>query len=344
VPLRIAQIAPVWVPVPPITHGGTEYVVSLLTEELIARGHHVTLFASGDSKTAGTLVSSCPKAIWRDRTLRDPHACILHLIQKVTENANQFDIIHSHIGFYFAPFARQLTIPIVQTLHRPLYPETHHLYQEAKNIKFVAISKDQAQSASPLSIEQVIYHGLPLERYPFSKHSEGYLLFLSKIDEEKGVIEAIEVARIAKRRLIIAGNIVGKDGWEFFVRRIKPRLNEKIIYIGQADFDKKVKLMQGADALLFPILRREPFGLVMIEALACGTPVLAFPEGSVPEIIENGKTGFFARSTLHMARLVSKIPEISRHMCRAVAERHFSLERMTNEYEKLYRKILSKQA
>ena len=166
----------------------------------------------------------------------------------------------------------------------------------------------------------------------FSKHSEGYLLFLSKIDEEKGVIEAIEVARIAKRRLIIAGNIVGKDGWEFFVRRIKPRLNEKIIY------------MQGADALLFPILRREPFGLVMIEALACGTPVLAFPEGSVPEIIENGKTGFFARSTLHMARLVSKIPEISRHMCRAVAERHFSLERMTNEYEKLYRKILSKQA
>jgi len=341
--MRIAQIAPLWVPVPPITHGGTEYIVSLLTEELIKRGHDVTLFASGDSHTSGKLVSTCPKAIWRDRTLEDPHACILHLIKKAVQSAHEFDIIHNHLGFYFAPFAQELETPVVHTLHRPIYPETNRLYQETPNTHFVAISRDQAASAAPLTIEKIIYHGIRIDQYPFSANPKGYLLFLSKIDEEKGIIEAIEAARIAKQKLILAGNIVGKKGHEFFVRRVKPRLDGKNIeYAGQADFNKKIELLSGADALLFPIRRREPFGIVMIEALMCGTPVIAFPKGSVPEIIEDGKTGFLARSTIHMAHLVKKIPEINRNTCRKVAEERFSLGRMVDEYEKLYRDILER--
>lgn len=345
--MRIAQIAPVWVPVPPRTHGGTELVVSLLTEELVARGHEVTLFASGDSKTAGKLISSCPRAIWRDTQLNDPHACIMSLLAKATEMADQFDIIHNHAGFYFTPFTQHISTPVVQTLHRPLYPETHRLYREAKNAKFVAISHDQAKSADPLPIVRVIHNGIPVDRYAFSPESKGYLLFLSRIAPDKGIIEAIEAARLANRRLIIAGNIVrrkvaGEDDYDFFIRRVKPRIdNTNIVYVGEADFGKKVELLRGAAALLFPVRRREPFGLVPVEAMACGTPVIAFRAGATPEIIDDGKTGFLVDGIRSMARATEHIKEIDRAACRQVAEKRFSHLRMVDEYEQLYNELVA---
>jgi len=345
--MRIAQIAPLWVPVPPRTHGGTELIVSLLTEELIGRGHNVTLYASGDSQTAGKLISTCPRAIWRDPGLKDPHACIMSLVSRVLADAGQYDLIHNHAGFYFTPFARHIQTPIVQTFHRPIYPETHRLYLETTNTAFVAISKDQAKSAEPIPIARVIYNGIPLDRYPFSSTSKGYLLFLSRIAPDKGIIEAIEAARAAHRKLIIAGNIVrrkvsGHDDYDFFVRRVKPRIDgSQIVYVGEADFGKKVELLRGADALLFPVRRREPFGLVPIEAMACGTPVIAFRQGSTPELIDDGITGLLVDGVRSMAKATGRIATIDRNACRRVAEERFSATRMVDEYENLYRELVS---
>lgn len=316
-------------------------MVSLLTEELVRRGHDVTLFASGDSQTAGKLVAPCPRALWRDPTLRDPHACIMRMMSQLGAQASDFDIIHNHAGFYFTPFAKCLETPSVMTVHRPIHPETKLLYQqEASYIRFVAISHDQASSLAPVPAAQVIYNGIPLERYPFSQNPNGYVLFLSKIDPEKGIIEAIEAARLAQRKLIICGNIVGEAGHEFFVRRVKPRLNDQIVYVGQADFAKKIELFSRASALLFPVRRREPFGMVIAESLACGTPVIAFRAGSTPELIEDGKTGFLVNSIPAMARAVQRIPELQRSVCREAAEKRFSHLRMVDEYETLYHELL----
>lgn len=345
--MRIAQIAPLWVPVPPRTHGGTEFIVSILTEELRRRGHDVTLFASGDSRTSGQLISTCPRALWRDPSLKDPHACIMHLLAQVASRARDFNIIHNHAGFYFAPFARYLKTHAVMTLHRPIQPESHRLLLQEKDfITFVAISRDQAQSAAPLPIARVIYNGLPLDRYTFSENPKGYALFLSRIAPDKGIIEAIEAARLAEKKLIIAGNIVrrkavGQDDYDFFIRRIKPRIDgTTILYVGEVEFARKVELLQGADVLLFPVRRREPFGLVPVEAMACGTPVIAFRAGSTPELIEHGKTGFLVKSIREMADAIPLVKEIRRSACREEAEKRFTLTQMVDEYEKLYNELL----
>lgn len=346
--MRIAQIAPVWVPVPPRTHGGTELVVSLLTEELVRRGHDVTLFASGDSRTSAKLVSACPRAIWRDPSLKDPHACIMHLMEKAAAAATDFDVIHNHAEFYFAPFARHVRTPVVQTIHRPISREMRHLLQDVANVRLVAVSRDQAESAAPLPIARVIHNGILIDRYPFSPQPKGYLLFLSRIAPDKGIIEAIEAARLAQRKLIISGNIVrrraaGADDYDFFMRRVRTRVDGKlIVYAGEADFGKKVELFRGADALLFPIRRREPFGLVIPEALACGTPVIAFRQASTPELIDDGKTGFLVNGVRSMARAAERIGEIDRAHCRKVAEARFSHLRMVDEYEELYREFISR--
>jgi glycosyltransferase involved in cell wall biosynthesis len=346
--MRIAQIAPIWIPVPPRTHGGTEHIVSLLTEELLSRGHEVTLFASGDSRTNARLISSCSRALWRDPMRPDPHACIMGLMAEVMKHDGEFDIIHNHADYYFAPFAAHTKTPVIQTLHRPLSNEARRLYAELRNIHFVAISHDQAASADPIPIARVIYNGIPIERFSFSPKPKGFLLFLSRIAPDKGIIEAIEAAKLAGRKLIIAGNIVrrravGEDDYDFFVRRVKPRIDGKlVIYAGEADFPKKLELYQGADALLFPIRRREPFGLVIAEALACGTPVIAFRGGSTTELIEDGKTGFLVEGVRSMARAIERIGEIDRAYCRSVAEKRFSHHRMVDEYESLYREILSR--
>jgi glycosyltransferase involved in cell wall biosynthesis len=337
--MKIAQIAPLWIPVPPYTYGGTELVVSWLTEEFVRRGHEVTLFASGDSKTSARLVPIWPRSLWRAR-LRAPHAVFGLLYQKLLEMHEQFDIIHDHCEFYTAPFSRFLKPPIVSTIHHPMYEEMIILFKKFPNINYVAISKNQRKSAPGINFARTIYHGLPLDQYQFNPEPKDYLLWLSKISPQKGPAEAIEVARMAGEKLILSGNIL-KENEDFFNFRLKPMIDGKQIqFVGASDFKKKVELFSNAKAVLYPIRRKEPFGLVVIEAMACGTPVIGYKEGAVPELIKDGVTGFLVNSKEEMVEAIKRIGQIKRINCRRYVAKKFNLEKMVNKYEALYNKIL----
>jgi glycosyltransferase involved in cell wall biosynthesis len=340
--LRIAQIAPPWISVPPKTYGGTELVISWLCDELVRRGHKVTLFATGDSKTKAKLVPIWPSSLWSSN-LRAPHAVFSLLYNKLIEMQNEFDIIHDHCEWYTLPFSKFLKPPIVTTLHHPFSEETITLYKKFPNINFVAISKDQKKRGPGINIVKTIYHGLPLEKYLFSEKPKDYLLWLSRIGPDKGIAEAIDIAKLSGEKLIISGPILPQYA-DYFEFRIKPLIDgKKIQFVGAADFKKKIELLRGAKAFLFPVKRPEPFGLVVIEAMACGTPVIAFKEGSMPELIKDGETGFLVKSIEEAVLSVKKINEIKRESCRNWVKEKFSLRRMVNRYEKLYKKILKKQ-
>jgi len=339
--MRIAQVAPPWIPVPPYTYGGTELVVSWLCDELVRRGHQVTLFATGDSKTKAKLIPVWPNSLWRAK-LRTPHTVFSLMYQKLIELQENFDIIHDHCEFYTAPYSKFLKPPIITTLHHPLTEETTILYKKFPNINYIAISKNQRKQGPGINIVKTIYHGLPLEKYPFEKNPEDYLLWLSRIGPDKGIAEAIDIAKLSGEKLIISGNILPQFA-DYFEFRIKPLIDgKKIKFLGASDFEKKIELFKNAKAFLFPIKRVEPFGLVVIEAMACGAPVIAFKEGSLPELIENGKTGFLVNSIEEACQALKKINSISREYCRKYVEKNFNLKRMVNRYEKLYKKILKK--
>ena len=337
--MRIAQVAPLWIPIPPYTYGGTELVVSWLCEELIKRGHEVTLFGSGDSRTKAKLVPIWPQSLWR-ANLRNPHAVFSLLYEKLISLQDQFDIIHDHCEFYTAPYSKFLKPPIITTLHHPLTEETTILYKKFPNINFVAISKNQKKSGPGINIVKTIYHGLPIEKYEFNPKPQNYLLWLSKIIPQKGIAEAIDIAKLSGENLIVSGNIPPEYG-EYFEFRIKPLIDgKKIQFVGASDFPKKIELLKNAKAFIFPVKRPEPFGLVVIEAMACGVPVIAFKEGSMPELIEEGKTGFLVNNIEEACQALKKIKKISREYCREYIKKNFNLKRMVNRYEKLYKKIL----
>lgn len=341
--MRIAQVAPLWFTVPPHTYGGAELVTSMLTEELIRRRHEVTLFTTSDSKTKAELVSIWPKGLVRSN-LATPfaaHFAVQALLYKqLLERQNDFDIIHDHGEEYGAPFSPFLKPPIVSTLHNPLTEERTILYKKFPNINYVAISKDQKRSGPGINFVKTIYHGIPIEKYNFNPRPEDYLLWLSSIQPDKGVAAAIEIAKMAGEKLIISGPIHSHNA-DYFEYRIKPLIDGKNIqFVGEADFEKKVELFKNAKAFLFPTRRQEPFGLVIIEAMACGTPVIAFKEGSMPELIEQGKTGFLVDSAEQAVRALKKIKRISREYCREYVKKNFPLRRMVNRYERLYKKIL----
>jgi glycosyltransferase involved in cell wall biosynthesis len=337
--MRIAQIAPLWIPVPPFTYGGTEFVVSLITEELVKRGHEVTLFATGDSHTSGRLVPIWPKSLWRAR-LHTPHAAYSLLFNELLRRQKEFDIIHDHCEFYSAPFSKFLKIPVVSTVHHPMYEEMTILFKKFPNVNYVAISKNQRKTAPGVNFVKTIYNGIPVEKYEFEPNPKDYLLWLSKITPEKGIGEAIEVAKAAGEKLVIAG-IIPKEQQDYFDYRIKPRIDgEQIQFVGAANFEKKVELFKNAKALLYPIKRAEPFGLVVVESMACGTPVIAYKEGSMPELIKDGKTGFLVKDRDEMIEATKKIDKISRKICRSYVVKKFSAEKMVNKYEALYHKIL----
>lgn len=340
--MKIAQISPLWTPSPPRTYGGTEFIVNLLTEELVKRGHEITLFASGDSQTSGRLVPIWEKSLWRAK-LSNPHAAYSLLFSKVIEMQDEFDIVHDHTEFYFAPFSIFIKKPALITLHRPLSEETAILFKKFNKIHYIPISNDQRSSCPKnINLSETILHGIPVERYLFNNEPDNYLLWFSKITPSKGILEAIELARKTGEKLIICGNIIPEND-RFFKFEVAPLIdNEKIIYVGEADFNKKVELMRNAKALIYPIKRREPFGLVMVEAMACGTPVIASSEGSVPEIIVNKKTGFIVQNIYEMINAIKKIPRIKRINCRKHVEHNFNLERMVDAYEALYYKLLNR--
>lgn len=342
--LKIAQVAPLIEPVPPKKYGGTERVVSALTEELVNRGHKVTLFASGDSKTSAKLVSVYPRSL-REAKIKDLYGVNdLALLNTgiVYKNQDEYDIIHDHNSPLSLPIANNSNIPVVITIHGAFTATSRLLYSAFNNPKFICISKSQASSGRNIEIEDVIYNGLKMENYPFSRESGGYMLFVGRISMEKGVHHAIEVSQILNIPLIIAAKLDVRD-IQYFKEYIEPALSEGYIkWIGEVDEEERNRLMSKAVCMLHPVIWREPFGLTMIEAMACGCPVIGFNKGSIPEIIDHGKTGFVVNDIDEMIDSVLNIGSIDRAECRKHVLKNFNVAKMADKYEEIYFRILEK--
>ncbi len=340
--MRIAQIAPLWHSIPPKKYGGAELIVSLLTEGLVKRGHKVTLFASRDSKTKAKLLSCIPYSFEKLKDVGSARSLYQVLNTSLAyQRAQEFDIIHDHItfdyfGLFFTPFVKTKTI---STLHNliyaflPKYFPRHHYVAISKSLK-----KSQALYLKNIS---VVYNGIAVEKFIFSPRSKDYLVWLGRFTYEKGPHLAIQIAQKAKKKLILAAPLWPEDKL-FFQKEIKPHLGKNIKYIGEVGHKEKVELLKSANCLLAPITWEEPFGLVMVEAMACGTPVIAFKRGSVPEIIEEGRTGFMVKNVHEAVRAIKKTKQISRKACRERVERLFSQEKMVEGYEKVYARMLKK--
>lgn len=341
--MRIAQVAPLWLETPPQTYGGTERIVSYLTEELIKRGHDVTLFATADSKTKAKLIPVWPRGLFADTNVEYPAAVFSLLYKELLERQDEFDIIHDHCEYQTSTYSQFIAPPIVTTLHNPFYEENTILYKKFPNVNYISISENQRRLGPGVNILKTIHHGIPPEKYLLSKKAGNYLVWLSNIAPDKGLADAIEIAKMAGEKLIISGTIFPRNA-DYFEYRIKPLIDGKQIqFVGMCDFKKKVKLLRNAKAFLFPIFKREePFGLVVIEAMACGTPVIASSTGSMPEIIKDKETGFLVESKEEAVGAVQNIGSISRTACKEHVENNFSLKTMVDNYEALYEEILAK--
>jgi glycosyltransferase involved in cell wall biosynthesis len=340
--MRIAQIAPIIERVPPKKYGGTERVVSCLTEELVRRGHEVTLFASGDSVTKAKLRSVYPRALReaRFRDLYGTNSKTLLNIGLAYASQDEFDIIHDHSGYISQPTANLAKTPVVLTMHGQFAADLRDIYKLLPRPHIVTISKEQGKYASDLNIVGTVYNGLEMDDYPFSTGNDGYLLFVGRLSMEKGPHYAIEVALAMNLPLILAAKLEEVDR-PYFRQYVEPYLSEQIRWIGEVDERERNRLMSRAMCFLHPITWREPFGLTLIEAMACGCPVIAFGLGSIPELIVNGRTGFVVSTVVEMIDAVGRIAQIDRHRCRQHALRNFNAKKMTDGYEAIYRHILS---
>ena len=339
--MKIAQLAPLYESVPPKLYGGTERVVATVTETLIQNGHEVTLFASGDSKTRANLVPVCPEAL-RLSKIKDPYADHMLQLAMAYDRAAEFDIIHSHIDYFTFPFAARSPTPTVTTLHGRLdMPELQGIHRYFREHPLVSISDSQRTPIPFANFVGTVYHGLPLEQFRFYSQPGKYLAFLGRISPEKRPDMAIAIAQKAGIPLKIAAKVSDTDR-SYFETVVKPLLDPPFIeFIGEIN-DKERNIFLGESlALLFPIDWPEPFGLAMIESLACGAPVVARPCGSVPEILVQGKTGYIYSQMDQLVRAVQNISQISRGDCRKHIEDHFSAETMTNGYEQIYKKIMA---
>jgi len=342
--MRIAQVAPLHESVPPKLYGGTERIVSYLTEELVRLQQNVTLFASGDSVTKAQLVPITEKALrLQGSRIRDPLAHHIRLLELVIREADQFDILHFHLDHLHFPLVRRSQSVCVTTLHGRLdIPDLAPLFQEYSEMPVVSISDSQREPLSWLNWCGTVYHGLPEGLYDFIETPSDYLAFLGRICPEKGLDRTIEIAEKTGRKLKIAAKVDPVDR-EYFSQEIEPLLSRPFIeFVGEIGETDKAEFLGNAAALLFPIDWPEPFGLVMIEALACGTPVIAFNSGSVPEIIENGITGFVVNDSEEAASAVERISTINRWKCREAFEKRFSANRMANDYLDIYRWLVSR--
>jgi glycosyltransferase involved in cell wall biosynthesis len=338
--LRIAQVAPLNESVPPKAYGGTERVVSYLTEELVQQGHEVTLFASGDSITQAQLVPICEQSLRLDPHCIDQLAHHIVLLEQVFKNPYRFDIIHFHIDYLHFPWSRRMAVPHVTTLHGRLnIPDLVPLYQEFREMPVVSISNDQRTPLAWLNFQGTVYHGLPEDLLTFHERPGSYLAFLGRISPEKGVEQAIQIARQSGMTIKIAAKVDPVDQ-AYFDEAIRPLLDEPgTEFIGEIGEDEKDAFLGNAYALLFPIDWPEPFGLVMIEALACGTPVIAYRHGSVPEVIDDGVTGFMADDPVGAVQAVERVAALSRTRCREVFEQRFTAARMAQGYLAIYRRL-----
>lgn len=340
--MRIAQVAPLFESVPPKYYGGTERVVSYLTEELVRQGHEVTLFASGDSVTKARLVAGCRRSLRLDMHCRDHLPYHLVMLEEVCRRAAEFDIIHFHVDYLHFPLSRREPIVHTTTLHGRLdIPDLVPLYQEFRETPLISISNAQRQPLQWANWQATVYHGLPADLYRLRENPGSYLAFLGRISPEKQVDHAIEIATEVGMPVKIAAKIdrVDKD---YFESVIAPLLRNPLVeFVGEIGDDEKDEFLGNAYALLFPINWPEPFGLVMIEAMACGTPVIAYRGGAVPEVIEQGHTGFVVEGVDDAIQAVRRVPQISRKRCREVFEQRFTAARMAHDYLRIFERFIA---
>lgn len=339
--MKIAQVAPLYESVPPKLYGGTERVVSYLTEELVRQGHAVTLFASGDSVTSANLVSCSETALRLNDDCCDPLALHVVQVEKVLERADEFDIVHFHIDYLHFPSTEKLRTPHLTTLHGRLDISELQLIYNAFHQPVVSISNSQRKPLPQANFVATVHHGLPLNLLRQGQGDGGYLAFLGRISPEKGLDKAIEWAVQAGLKLKIAAK-VDKADTVYYESLIKPLLQHPLVeFIGEINERQKQEFLGNALALLFPINWNEPFGLVMIEAMACGTPVIAHSTGSVPEIIENERNGFLVSSTAEAVKIIHTLKTVDRGLIRNVFEEKFTAERMAADYLQLYKKLIA---
>lgn len=340
--MKIAQIAPLVERVPPEMYGGTERVVFYLTEELVKRGHDVTLFASGDSITSAKLVSIHKKALRLDPNVENPFPYHMLEMGMVYDHANEFDIIHSHNDFLTFPFTRFVSTPTVTTLHGRLdIYDIKGIYMYYRDCNLVSISNAQRIFIPDLNWLDTIYHGYPLDKFPFSLEAEDYLVFVGRISPEKGPVEAIQIAKKIQMKLIIIAKVDAVDK-TYFEQTVKPLITPPLIeYVGEKNEQERNEIIRKAKAFIFPLNWPEPFGLVIIESLACGTPVITRNRGSIPELVIQGKTGFICETWEEMADAVKHIDSIDRMACRRYAEENFSIAHMIDKYERVYQQLIT---
>lgn len=338
--MKIAQVAPLYEAVPPKLYGGTERIVYYLTEELVNLGHNVTLFASGDSKTNATLVANIPEALRLKKNCEDMFAPHIVQLQEVIERADQFDIIHFHTDYLHFPFTQNLSNAHVTTLHGKLsIHELQSVYNKFPAQPVISISYNQRRPLPLANWVGTVHHGLPIDLYKPGNGDGNYLAFLGRVSPEKGLDKAISIAKAAGIKLKIAAKIDKADE-AYFEKHIKHLLNDPLIeYIGEINEQQKTEFLGKALALLFTINWDEPFGIVMIEAMACGTPVIAFECGSVPEVIVNGKNGFIVHNEEEALNAIQQLMQLERQKVRTIFEERFTAQRMAKDYLKMYQKL-----
>jgi glycosyltransferase involved in cell wall biosynthesis len=340
--MRIAQIAPLNEAVPPHLYGGTERIVSYLTEELVRQGHDVTLFASGDSRTAAEFVPCCDMALRLDPSVRDPLPYHLLMMETVRQRAKEFDVLHFHVDLFQCSMIRAYAHRSVTTLHGRLdLPDLAPFYRAFSEIPLVSISNEQRSPMPPVNWAGTVYHGLPRDLFRLNPSgSGGYLAFLGRISPEKRPDLAIEIAARAGLPLKIAAKVDRIDE-AYWRTTIKPLIeaSSHVDFVGEIDESEKAGFLGGASALLFPIDWPEPFGLVTIEAMACGTPVIAMGNGSMPEVIDDGVSGFIVHTVDAAVEAVGRLDILSRTEIRDCFERRFTAERMARDYVEIYSRL-----
>lgn len=344
--MKIAMIAPLWETVPPKTYGGTEVVVHLLTEQLLRDGHEVTLFACGGTEfppNPNLEIVHMIHAPMRELGLAGGEAVLHELImlETVYRRADEFDVIHNHLGHQALPFATQVKTPTLTTLHGVFQPQAIlPFFQHFGHLPYVSISDFQRKPAADLNYVATVYHGLALDRYQANEHPAGdYLAFLGRFSPEKGPHHAIDIAKATGKTLIMAGKVDRADV-EYFRNEIEPHIDGKqIFHIGEVNLAQKNELLRNAVATLCPVTWPEPFGLVLTESMACGTPVIALRDGSIPEVVTHGVGGFVADTVEAMIAYVGRIDELDRHAIRVLVEERFSVARMTSDYIKVYESL-----
>jgi glycosyltransferase involved in cell wall biosynthesis len=336
--MRVAIVAPLAEPVPPPLYGGTERVASILTEELVRRGHCVTLFASGDSRTSAELVACSQRGLRLDPRVKDTVASTLLELHEVYRRADDFDLIHSHVDYLVFPFARLSKTPTISTAHGRLdLDEVRHLYQCFPEHCLISISNDQRTPLPDANWIGTVYHGMDLSQFHFRPTPGDYLVFLGRMSPEKRPDRAIAIAREVGMRLVMAAKVDPTER-AYFEACIAPMIAASpcVEFIGEVDEAEKDELLGGAYAYLFPIDWPEPFGLTMVESMATGTPVVAYRAGAVPEVLVNGVTGFVCDSVREMTMAVERVASLDRHACRDHVECRFSQSAMADGYERLY--------